>query len=241
MKLQKAKKMADTISRDNNFIIPNHWIEAAKIARKVLKAFKDEVTLDNFVQWNQYNKFEYLVHRKCPIFVVIRHTKNWHAESLTEPNISGYIKINIHDDPIMDKNFKFSEKLLHKIIFSTLVHETIHYFQDILGLEEQLAQRERRKLVLRGSGFKQAKQNFLYATNWIEMDAELGTYFAEHKFKVPTLKQIIDHYNDWYDNTLLTKAIGTYVYNYFLGGKKDLAIREGIFNNEIKFNGELFS
>ena len=240
MKLQKAKKAESIINQEDNFIVPDHWIEAAKIAKKVLKEFKNKVITDNFLGWNSYKKFEYFVSKKCPIYIAIRHTKQWLAQSLTTPGVSGYIKVNVSDDSVTNEEGVIEEKYFYRIIFSTLVHEIIHYFQDSLGLEEQLAPRERKKLLLYGNAFKRSKDNFLYATNWVEMDAELGTYFALHQFKVPSLKQIIQHYHDWYNDDLLATAIGTYIYNYFIEGRKNLSLRERLFNGEIKFNGELF-
>ena len=240
MRSVKQKRMKDTSRQENNFEIPYHWIEAVKIAKKVLKEFKNRVSLDNFLSWNHYKKFECIVPRKVPIYIIIRHTKYWSAMSLTEPEQSGYIKINIDNDTIakdiieygdqgLDWYSKITESYFYQIVFGTLVHELIHFFQESLGLEEQLASNERKKLVLNGNSFKRDRNNFLYATNWVEMDAELGSYFAQHNFQVPTCKQLISYFRDWYHDDKLASAIGTYIFDYFIGGKKNLEMREEIF------------
>lgn len=236
MKSQKQKRTENTTSREAEFIVPSHWIEAAKIAAKVLDNFKSKVTLDKFLTWNQYTKYEYFVTRKVPIYIAIRHTKHWLAECLTEPGQSGYIKINVNDTTIID-----SEDYFYQTVFGTLIHELIHFFQDSLGLEDKLPARERKKLMLNGNSFNRAKNSFLYATNWVEMDAELGSYFIQHNFKVPTLKQLIQYFQDWYHDDNLAECIGTYTYDYFFGSKKLLKLRSKLFDGKIKFDPECFS
>lgn len=235
MKSQKQKRTENTTSRETEFIVPSHWIDAAKIAAKVLDNFKSKVTLDKFLTWNQYTKYEYFVVRKIPIYIAIRHTKHWLAECSVEHKQSGYIKININDTTLTDV-----EDYFYQTVCGTLIHELIHFFQDSLGLEDKLPARERKKLILNGNSFNQAKNSFLYATNWVEMDAELGSYFIQHNFKVPTLKQLIQYFNDWYTDTELANAIGYYVYDYFLGSKTKVKLRSDLFDNKIKFDCNLF-
>ena len=235
MKLQRQKRMENTLSHETEFQIPSHWIEAAKIATKVLDNFKDKVSLDNFLTWNRYTKYTYFIPRKIPIYVIVKHTKHWLAECLTEPKEYCYIKININDTTLTSSDFYF-----YKTVFGTLIHELIHFFQENLGLENDLSSKEKKKLVLVGNCFKQDKQSFLYATNWNEMDAELGSYFIQHNFQVPTLKQLIQYFNDWYYDEILAKCIGTYVYDYFFGDKKKLKLRSDLFDGKIKFDYKLF-
>lgn len=233
MKFQEGKKGTSIIKEDQVFQIPTHWIEAAKIAKQVLRAFKDKVLFEEFINWNHYKKFEHFVVRKQPIYICIRHTKHWLAQSLTEPGQSGYIKLNIDDRTIVDVNGVPQRNLLYDLIKSTLVHEIIHFFQDTFGLEEQLAFREKKKLDLFGNGFKSVRKSFLYATNWVEMDAELGTYFALHKFQVPTVQELVNYFYEWYQDVDLALAIGSYIYDYFIGGRKKLGLREKVFHNEM--------
>ena len=235
MKSVKAKKEKDISAQNNEFIIPNHWIQAAKIAKQVLRKFKNDVRLDDFLSWNQYKRFEYIILKKVPIRVVVRHTKHWFAQSITYPKQPGYIKINLDDHTLENDEKKITEESLFKILRGTLVHELIHFFQDNLDLEQQLTLRERKKLILSGNSFNTNRNSFLYATNWIEMDAELGSYFIQHQFKVPTLKQLIQYFHEWYSDDQLATAIGTYVYDYFLGGRKKLSIREQLFKRKIDF------
>lgn len=247
MKLPKQKRMENTLSQEPDFVIPQHWISAAKIAKKVLQEFKNKVSVDTFLSWNHYKKFDYVVNRKIPIYIVIRHTKHWSAECVTIPGKkeleSGCIRINLDNDTISKDELKniddeivlaniVSHEYFYQTLFGTLVHELIHFFQDCLGLEDKLPVKEKKKLVLNGNSFSKAKNNFLYATNWVEMDAELGSYFAQHSFQVPTLKQLIDYFNEWYYDRNLASVIGSYIYDYFILGKKNLAMREAIFKGK---------
>lgn len=96
-------------------------------------------------------------------------------------------------------------------------------------MEEKLPKREQKKLDLYGNAFKTKRNKFLYATNWVEMDAELGSWCIFNKFKLPTLEELIEHYKMFYADDKISEIIGKYVYDYFFYEKKNLKLREGVF------------
>lgn len=130
---------------------------------------------------------------------------------------------------IYQEDEQFSQEYFDKILAVTLSHELIHYFQDCEGMEEKLPKREQKKLDLYGNAFKTKRNKFLYATNWVEMDAELGSWCIFNKFKLPTLEELIEHYKMFYADDKISEIIGKYVYDYFFYGKKNLKLREGVF------------
>lgn len=203
------------------------------MSKSVLADFRERVLVEDFLTWNQYKKFEYFIERKCPIYVAIRHTKHWLASCLTFPEQSCYIKVNLDDLNIYkEEGGEFSLDYFNKILSITLSHELIHYFQDCENMEDRLSEREKRKLVLCGNAFKSKRNKFLYATNWIEMDAELGSWCIYNNFRLPTLDEVIEHYKMFYPDEKISEIAGNYVYDYFFRGKKNLDFRDKIFDRD---------
>lgn len=211
-----------------DFVIPDHWKKASELASVVLNDFKQKVVLDDFLTWDRYKKYEYIIFDDNRIYIVVRHTKKWLSVCDECANDDGSIRINIDDNSLEKKD----SESFYRLLYCALAHELIHYFQRILRLEDNLSDDEKRKLYLHGNGFNSSRNIFLYETNWIEMDAELGSYFILHDFKVPTLNELIRYYHEWYSKIELATMIATYVYNYFISGKKNVAYRNSVFDRK---------
>ena len=222
-------KERNTTNKEFDFSIPSHWVDAAKTAKKIIKDFTTKVSFEEFLSWNRYKKYEFIDYKKNRVYLVIRHTKKWDAVCTPCEDGVGYIKINVNDRVLVDESGEPSRKLFEEVVFGTLSHELIHHFQDLLELEKQLPIEEQKKLVLYGNSFNSKRNDFLYATNWAEMDAEMGSLFIKNNFKIPSDKDVVKHYYDWYGDQALAMMIGTYVYNYMILGEKDLEYRESVF------------
>ena len=164
--------------------------------------------VEDFLTWNQYKKHECFIVRETPIYVAIRHTKHWLASCLTYPGQSCYIKINLDNLNIYEEeDGEFSLDYFNKVLSITLSHELIHYFQECEHMEETLPEREQRKLNLSGNAFKSKRNKFLYATNWNEMDAELGSWCIFNDFRLPTLSELLEHYEMFYPGGKISEII----------------------------------
>lgn len=213
-------------------IVPNHWKEAKRIGELFVEDVKNKIVLDDFLSWNHYKKHEFFLFEKNKIYIVLRHTKKWLAQSVDCVNDDAQIMINVDDEHIEDENKNKTPENFYKLLYNVVCHELIHYFQRILKLEDNLSEDEKRKLYLQGNGFNSNRNLFLYATNWNEMDAELGSYFIQHDFVEPTLKDLIVYFREWYHGIELSTMIATYVYNYFISGKKNVTYRNEIFDRK---------
>lgn len=225
MKIQNTGK--------NEFQVPNHWIQAAKLAKQFVSDFYDKVGESEFFKWDYHKKFDWWK-MKEKIYMALRHTKKWGAYCQYREDNWSYIGINMDDVSSQKDDTMLSG--LRKMLYSTASHEFIHHFQHNLKLADMLPVEERKHLNLSRSNFKTNKNSFLYATNWREMDAEIGSFYATFKH-LPERKELVQYYSEWYKSPELGQIVGDYVYDYMIDGNKRLDYRDNVWNGIEKENG----
>lgn len=221
---------------DKEFQIPDHWIRAAKITKLFAQAFYNIIGEETFRSWDFHQRFDRNFY-KDKIYVSLRHTLNWGAYYEQRDNDWGYIGVNLDDDTIGTNSGLFNG--LKNVLCSTISHELIHHFQNKFGLENSLPIEERRHLNLSSSKFNTNKNSFLYATNWKEMDAEVGSYYCTYKH-IPSRKELVQNFSEWYRDNALGHVIGDYIYDYVVLGNKRLEYRQRVWNG-LETESGLFS
>lgn len=226
--------MAEHFKNKQVIEIPFHWVEAAKIGKKIMKDFLSKYTIDEFREWNSYKKYEYNNKGRYKFKVVMRHTKNWKCYCDWDEDL---IKLNFSDDIFDSSDFVENTKSPVKDrIIMVLIHEITHYLQFFYNLGENLTEDEMRYYQLPNNGANASSAViFLYLTNWIEMDADLSAIHYIKKYKDISKSLLLKYYNNYStESKELAKICADYVYNYWWKAIKDFDFRLAVNEKKIK-------
>lgn len=211
-----------------------HWIEAGKLANKIAYYFFKKVSLKEFKSWNSRKCYTWEHKGRYQFTVKIRHTKEWSCQYESWHDV---IRINLNDSALSNEISPFGtgNPMWKDVIIFVLTHEITHFMQWFYNIGEDMNEKEMQYFSIPGNGSTTSYKNvFLYATNYIEMDADISGLYNLLKYNTIT-KNTLRLFYSWFSCSReeVADMVTGYVYEYWWKNNKDLELREMVEREEL--------